>query len=143
MSFDLKIVSGDIEFSNNGDLEVVAMTSKLIQDIQKIVLTEKGDNKFYDFYGSDVGSLKIGSHATSDLVEKNLELSVHQAISNLMYLQRVQLQTQLVDPSEHILSVEKIKVFRDITDPRLYNVNISVLTKSNKKIEELISVKIV
>ena len=143
MSFDIKIKSGDISINNDGTIESVVLTTKLVQDIQKIILTEKGSNKFYDFYGSDVGSLRIGMNDSSDLVEKNLQVSVQQALTNLMFLQQSQLQYQLVDPSEHILKINSVKAFRDLTDPRLYNVLISVTTLSNKTIEDSISVKIV
>ena len=53
MSFDLKIINGDLVIKN-GQLTTVVDSEKLIQDILKICLTEAGSNPMQPWYGSSI-----------------------------------------------------------------------------------------
>jgi phage baseplate assembly protein W len=143
MSFDLKILNGDISIDNNGDIETVFDNNKLKQDIIKILLTRIGENKFHQSYGSKVGALEIGSVPDQDLVESDLQSSVESSIRYLIRLQQEQIKYQYLTPGEVIVGINRIAVERDLLDPRMYNIFISVYTKSLTIITETIPVRIV
>jgi len=80
MSFDLKILKGDIVLDKAGDLKIVQRNSKIKQDILKILLTDIGENKFHSFYGSKAGKLDVGSILDQEFHRSKLDDSVAQAI---------------------------------------------------------------
>jgi phage baseplate assembly protein W len=143
MSFDIKITSGDITIGRSGDLETVYDNDKLRQDIIKILLTKLGENKFHPSYGSKVGALEIGFVADQELVELDLQSSVEDAIRYLMRAQQIQQRRQYLTPGEVIVGIKNVLVERDLLDPRMYNIYISVYTKKLTVITETIPVRII
>ena len=142
MSFDLTLNKGDIKIDKTGEVSVVSSNSKLRQDIIKILLTETGDNKFHPDYGSQVGSLKIGSTSDARLVEADLNTSANKALRNLMALQRSQSRRQKLSPGEVIVQVLDVSVARDELDPRMYNIFVSVLTQALDQVKSNITVRL-
>ena len=142
MSFDLKISKGDISVARDGTVSLVSKNSKLRQDLVKIILTGLGENKFHKNYGSAVGNLNIGSHASRDIVEMDIKISVESAIKKLMSLQKAQARKQFVSPGELIVKVVDVVADRDKVDPRLYNVFISILTGELTELREGLTVRI-
>lgn len=143
MSFDIKITGGDISIGRSGALETVFDNNKLRQDIIKILLTNKGENKFHKSYGSKVGALELGYVADQELVELDLQSSVEDAISYLINAQKIQQRFQYLTPGETIVSINNIFVERDLLDPRMYNIFVSVYTKKLTVITESIPVRII
>ena len=134
MSFDLKIVSGDLVV-RNGDLKKVVDTEKLIQDILKICLTTAGTNPLQPWYGSFLSRSIIGSpQATSMLVQIG-KSQLTTALDNLAALQQLQVKSfQRVSADEQISAISDISITRNQIDPRLFYVEIKVLTKGLKPI---------
>src|SRR5690606_20124154 len=116
---------------------------KLRQDIVKILLTKLGENKFHPNYGSKVGALEIGFVADQELVELDLQSSVEDAIRYLMRAQQMQQKRQYLTPGEVIVGIKNILVERDLLDPRMYNIYVSVYTKKLTVITETIPVRII
>lgn len=143
MSFDLKIVRGDLAIEPAGDVATVFGNDKLRQDIIKILLTKPGENKFFPGYGSAVGMLEIGSVPDPEFVVDDLETSVESAINKLMSIQRRQSKKQFLSPGEIIVEVFDIKAERDQTDPRVYNVFISVLTQELTPVTEVLPIRVI
>ncbi len=142
MSFDLKIVNGDISLDNSGQPVFVEKNSKLRQDILKILLTDLGENKYHSFYGSSAGKLDIGSVLDQSFYQKNLENSVSSAINNLIRMQRSQSRYQYVSPGETILEISSVRAFRDETDPRMWSIFVSVITLEQEELSQVITVRI-
>lgn len=142
MSFDLKIVKGDIAISRDGRLDVVTGNSKLKQDIIKIMLTDLGENKYHPSYGSATGALQVGSVLDAEMMSLDLSASAEQAVRKIMSMQRSQSRRQFLSPSEVILDVANVSVERDQVDPRLYNIFISVITEQLDNITENVTVRI-
>ena len=142
MSFDLKLEKGDIRLDQSGSVLTVTGNAKLKQDIVKILLTELGDNKFHPGYGSYVGSMQIGHYADEKLVSLDIESSARTAIKNIMSLQRAQSRRQTLSPGEIIVDILNVSVTRDETDPRMYNVYVSVLTQELTEVSSNITVRI-
>ncbi len=143
MSFDLKIKSGDISIESDGSLSVVSGNEKIRQDIVKIILTKFGENRFHPNYGSDAGNLQIGSAADKKIVELDLVQSVESSLRYLISLQKEQSKRQLLSSSEVILEINNVSVERNQTDPRLYNIFISVITQRLETITEAVTIRII
>ncbi len=144
MSFDLKIVGGDIAINKDGSVKLVRDNEKIRQDIIKILLTKLGENKFHPQYGSEIGALQIGSIPDPELLDLDLSSSAETAVRKLISLQRAQARRgQFLSPGEVIVDIKNIAVARDEVDPRLYNIFISVLTQKLTTINETISVRII
>ena len=142
MSFDLKIKNGDIAIAKTGDVSVVFDNEKLRQDIIKILLTKLGENKYHAYYGSALGFLEIGSVPDADLIEADLSRLTEEAIGVLIKMQMTQMKKQYVSPGEIIIDIVSVDVFRDVSDPRGYNVNISVLTRRMTVVQETLTVRL-
>lgn len=143
MSFDLKISKGDIIISSDGLVTPIIDNEKLRQDIIKILLTKLGDNKFHQSYGSEVGALQIGHIQDRSLLELDLSSSAETAIRKLMGLQRQQARRQYLRPGEIISAILGVSIGRDLADPRMYNIFISVQTQALTTITESITIKII
>ena len=143
MSFDLQLYKGDLKITKDGKISVVTKNSKLRQDIVKILLTQKSSIKYHPNYGSNLGALKVGHYADERLMNMDLTASAQTAIRNLMSLQKAQARRQLLSPAEIIVDIKSIKVERDMSDPRLYNIFISVLTQAFSEITESITIRLI
>lgn len=143
MSFDLKIVGGDISLDASGNTEIVFDNEKIKQDIVKILLTKLGENKFHPNYGSLVGALEIGHVADANFLELDLQSSAEEAINKLILLQRKQSKKQFLSPGEVIIDIVEISVARDVNDPRAWNIFISVLTQKLTTLTEAIQLRII
>lgn len=144
MSFDLKIKNGDISLAKDGSLELVRDNDKLRQDIIKILLTSLGENKYHPEYGSNVGSLEIGYVSDINIFELDLVSSAEDSIKKIMYLQMSQMKKgQFLSPGEIIASIKDVSIKRDVNDPRLYNIFVSVITQKLSQIDEVITVRLI
>lgn len=142
MSFDLKISNGDIILDPGGDVDIVTDNEKLRQDILKLLLTKLGSNKYHKYYGTALGALEVGGVMDKDFIEADIVSTIQEGLQVLMRLQAGQLKKQLITAGEVIASVLGVDVKRDLSDPRLYNVSVSVLTRRLTHLTESVSVKI-
>ena len=142
MSFGLKLQGGDLKLSREGLVETVIKNKKLRQDIVKI-LTNKGSIKYHREYGSELGIISSENHFCNQITEATIEQTVYDGISKLITLQKLQMQKQILSPAEMILSVKGVVVQRDVGDPRLYNVFVSVITQQLSEISESITVRLI
>ena len=142
MSFDLKILKGDLVLSNSGSLKIVDRNAKLRQDILKILLTDIGENKYHQYYGCLAGKLDIGNVLSQEFFKTKLEESVYNSIVNLMTLQRYQMKSQYVSPAETIVAISGVEAFRDSADPRMWSIFVSVMTLEQNEIRESITIRI-
>jgi phage baseplate assembly protein W len=140
MSFDLKIVKGDLVI-NKGDLQPVVDSEKLIQDILKICLTTAGSNPLNPWYGSFISRTIVGNPNYSNMLIQIAQSQLYTALTNLQSLQSLQVQSfQRVSADEQISAIRDISISRNKLDPRLYNVNISVISKGIKPITTAFSI---
>ena len=134
MSFDLKIINGDLVI-DKGDLRKVVDSEKLIQALLKICLTTAGSNPLHPWYGSYISRSVIGSVLPSDVIQGLAKSQLQTAINNLKELQEIQVRSRYnLTPDEQISSIIDISVGRNAIDPRLYMVLIKVLSKGFKPV---------
>lgn len=130
MSYDLKIVGGDLVLQN-GDLQQVTDTDKLVQDILKICLTDAGADPMNPWYGSYISKTLIGSVLAVSITVQLAQSQLQNAIENLKNLQAAQIKSfQRVSAAEQLSAILNISVVRNATDPRVFNVTVKVLSKA-------------
>lgn len=129
MSFDLKIVNGDLVI-NQSALQTVQDSEKLIQDILKICLTDVGSNPLHPGYGSYLSRSVIGNASKVSVIVQIAQSQINTCLTNLQYLQQLQLKSfQKVGADEQLAAVLGISVLRSSFDLRLFNVKIKCMTK--------------
>jgi phage baseplate assembly protein W len=134
MSFDLKIINGDLVIQN-GDLRTVTDSEKLIQDILKICLTNVGSNVLNPGYGSFLSRTIIGNPMYTSAIVSIAKTQLQTCLTNLQTLQQKQVQSrQRMTADEQLAAITDISVVRSTIDPRLFNVTIKALTKGYKPI---------
>ena len=143
MSFDLKLSNGDLVLNSSGQPDVVTGNNKIRQDILKILLTEEGENIYHQGYGSSVGSLNIGGTLDQQFTEKSMQTSVSNSIKKLISLQRFQSRTQFLSPSEVIVSIKDIQVYRDELDPRMWSIFVSVITQELEEVGQSVTIRLI
>lgn len=134
MSFDLKIINGDLVLQR-GFLATVIDSEKLIQDILKICLTTVGSNILNPWYGSYLSRTIIGSVLDSGVTVSMAKSQLNNALDNLKLLQSAQIATfQRVSADEQISAILELSILRSNIDFRLYEIKIKALTKGLKPI---------
>jgi phage baseplate assembly protein W len=134
MSFDLKIINGDLVIQN-GDLRTVVDSEKLIQDILKICLTNVGANPLQPGYGSFLSRTIIGNAMYTTAIVTIAKSQLNTCLTNLQTLQKKQVQSrQRMSADEQLAAITDISVVRNQLDPRLFDVRIKGLTKGFKPI---------
>ncbi len=129
MSFDLKIINNDLVI-NNGELQTVVDSEKLIQDILKICLTDVGSNPINPSYGSFLSRSVVGNSANTSVIIQIAKSQLNTCLSNLQYLQQKQVKSfQKVSADEQLAAILDISVVRSTLDLRLFNVKIKGITK--------------
>lgn len=129
MSFDLKIINGDLVI-NQGALQTVVDSEKLIQDILKICLTDVGSNPLHPSYGSFLSRSVIGNALQTNVVVQIAKSQINSCLVNLQTLQQLQVKSfQRVTADEQLAAITGISVVRSGFDPRLFNVKIACMTK--------------
>jgi len=134
MSFDLKIKGGDLVI-NNGALQQVVDSEKLIQDILKVCLTTAGTNPLHPWYGSYLSRTIIGNPLHSSVLVQIAQSQLHTALQNIKDLQDLQIKSfQKMSADEQLAAVLDISIINNNIDPRLFDVKIVALTKGTKPI---------
>jgi phage baseplate assembly protein W len=129
MSFDLQIIAGDLVI-NNGQLQTVTDSNKLVQDILKICLTAAGSNPLQPWYGSFISRTLVGNPNYTSVLIQIAKTQINTALTNLQQLQNLQLQSfQRMSAAEQLAAVLNISVQQNTINPTLFSVVISVLSK--------------
>lgn len=142
MSFDLKLIKNGLALNPDGSLQTVSENIKLAQDVLKIVLTSSGSNKIFRWYGSNLSSRVIGNIFSVAELETEISRTIQDAISNLIALQKSQSKTQYVSAGETIAAVRYVRALKSETDPREYEVAISLLTRKLTVVEESFTLRL-
>ena len=134
MSFDLKIIQGDLVIKN-GDFQQVIDSEKLIQDILKICLTTAGTNPLHPWYGSFLSRTIVGNPMSSKMLAQISKSQLNSALENLKSLQDLQIKSfQPVTADEQLGAILDISVIRNSVEPRLFDITVKALTKGLKPI---------
>jgi phage baseplate assembly protein W len=141
MSFDFRIRNGDLAIGQDGDLEKIENTDKLIQDILKIVITPMGSNQFYPWYGSRVSKSLIGNVIDYEFLSTVASSQLQNALENLQRLQQEQARQQRVTPFEQLAAIKHVGIERNQVDPRFFLVIINTVTRALTEANTSLTIK--
>lgn len=142
MSFDLLIQNGDLAIGQDGDLNRVEDSDKLIQDVLKMLVTPLGSNIFYPFYGSLINKSLVGQ-AFFDIEMLNSVGSsqLQNSLETLQRLQQKQAVEQYVSPFEQIAAIKKVRIERNQEDYRFFLVTVEIATRALSTVSVQFSLK--
>lgn len=134
MSFDLKLTNGDLVIRNSS-LQTVTDSEKLAQDVLKLCLTTAGSNPLVPWYGSFISRTIVGSPMYTSVLVQISKSQLNTALENLKALQEYQVKSfQRVSADEQISSILDISIIRNQLDPRLFDVQLKIMSKGYKPI---------
>lgn len=117
--------SNDLELDNINDLTTISGVEKLIQDMNKIFLTESGANTNFQIYGTDLQTL-VGNKVNIEEIKAHLKDQVETALATLVLVNADNPNDDEVPNIFESLSVTQI-------DTGKYEVKVSVITRSGKR----------
>lgn len=137
MSFDFKLQNADIQIGANGDIATVESSEKLTQDILKIISTPRGGNVFFPWYGSPISQSLVGTAFETKFISAMASEQLRTSLETLQSLQEEQQKdpAQVVTAQEQIAAITNINVSRNVTDPRFFNVTLTVLSKAFRRVQ--------
>jgi phage baseplate assembly protein W len=134
MSFDLKLINGDLVV-NNGDLAIIEGGNKLVQDVLKLISTQLGSNPFFPAYGCLITSVLIGTAYDEGFVQDIATQQLESALERLQDSQLEQLKNnQIVTADEQIATFKNVRVVRYANDLRAFSVSLTVISKAFQSI---------
>lgn len=140
MSIDLQIINGDLVISQ-GALATVQDSQKLIQDILKILLTDVGADPLQPSYGSFLSRTVIGNAMANGAIVQIAKSQINTCLVNLQQLQQLQIKSmQKVSADEQLAAITGISVIRSSSDPRLFNIKVSAITKGYQPVSTAFTV---
>jgi len=101
-------IENDLEISSDGAITTIRDHDLLYQMIAKAVLTERGSNPFYDWYGSNALNL-VGAKSNS-ANKQLLRQYVRECLDKMIDVQSSQALLQDVSSKERISQVESIEI---------------------------------
>lgn len=144
MSFDLKLEQGDIQVGNNGDVAKVENSEKLTQDVLKAISTPLGANVFFPWYGSPITQALVGTAFDRRFVGAIAAQQIRTTLERLQELQEEQLLNagQVVTAQEQIAAIQNVFVDRNTVDPRFFIIELTVLSKAFRRIQETLNISL-
>ena len=136
MSFDLALIDGDIKTKADGTIRTVSDTDKLRQDILKLIVTPIGSMQYHLWYGTKISPNVVGTAPSDSFLFNEISFTIQDGLGRLQKLQRAQASEQNVTLAEMIAAIEEVFVQRSVTDLRLVNVYVAVLSKALTRIDE-------
>lgn len=109
MSYDLQLDDSDVIIDTQGDITIVEDYSKLSQDLYRIVLTSRGDNRFDAEEGCGVYDL-LGQTIPRELAESIMGKDIFFGIQHMIDQQSSQTLVQVLSPYEQIFSLDGIVI---------------------------------
>lgn len=128
MSFDFRIINGDISFDDQGRTELVRNNNKLVQAVLKLISTTLGSDPFEPSYGLGITSASLGTLTTANITQQKMESEITSGLEALQAEQQSLAQIQVLTPGEIIQNIDYVVVEQDETDPRQYNIFIELTT---------------
>jgi hypothetical protein len=143
MSFDLKILDGDLALNSRSDLDIVEDSEKLVQDILKIISTQLGTNPFFPWYGSPITQSLIGRPFDTRFISNIAGQQLRTALETLQKMQKEQLKfDQYVTPLEQIAAIQNVSVERNISDARYFRIILTVLSKAFQRVSTSLDIRL-
>lgn len=134
MSFDVKLLNGDVIFDTQGRLELVRDSNKIVQSVLKLLGTTIRSDPYSPEFGVSVTEDSVGSPIRSFAITQRFENEIEDGLLRLKREQQALSNFQFLTTAERIRSIDRVFVEMDKTDPRQFNVEIVLTTFSQTPI---------
>lgn len=124
--------SNDFVLGVNKDFKTVEGITKLQQDINKVILTDRFKHTLYPIYGSTIRDI-VGSKIDLTIVKTNIKNAVVEALAVLQFL-----NNDNPNADEQINVINSINV--EIGEDSEILVSVQITTKSGKTINTVLAV---
>ncbi len=141
MSFDIRVINGDIEIGADGDALQVVDSDKLAQDVIKLLNTPIGSSPLNLGYGSTLTIAQIGDSIDPSLVADQTTIAITSGLEQLIAQQEQQRSFQIVTDAETIIDFETPIVRQDPVDPRQFNIVVNAISRDLTPISIALVVK--
>lgn len=118
--------SNDIQLDGINDFATISGLTKLKQDIEKAILTERGKNLFFELYGTTLQN-SVGGKVSVDVITATIKDQIISALQVLEFVNR-----ENTNPDERPQILEFLSV--ELIDNDKVEIQISVITDSNKRV---------
>jgi hypothetical protein len=118
--------SNDIQFNKINDFDTLSGTEKLKQDINKILLTERGANTNFPLYGTILQSL-IGEKNNFDFIKAKIKDEIIGALQVLQFINK-----ENPNDDEQLDTLELLRI-QQLTSDQI-EIQLSVTTVSGKSV---------
>lgn len=124
-------VENDLRHDARGEPVFVTGLDLLVQEVEKIVLTIRGSNVFYTWYGTSISDL-IGSKIIKggQFIEAKLVGEISAALAKYKNVKDQQALHQPVGEAEALLRIQNISVTQDDMDPTVFHVVIALQNRA-------------
>lgn len=125
-------VTNDIYLTPRGKLAIVLGTDKLVQSVSKSILTDRGVNPYFPWYGTVIKDL-IANRTQNAFVLRS------EIIEQLSRLKELQIEVEgaepgYYDPAERLEDIVSIQVL-PTSDPRAINLRVVVLARTLQQVQ--------
>lgn len=141
MSFDLKLIDGDVVIDPSGDVNIIGEWELAKQQLFNSFITPIGTNLYHEGYGSLLPYISNNGASFQD-IERDIRSSIQNSVNSFIALQKFQRNYQFLSPQETIISINSIDVQIDSNDPRLLNVYLSLLNGSSEILYESVTIRL-
>lgn len=122
----------DYRFDEAGQFITIENEDLLYQAALKIIMTDKGSNPYYPWYGASIQS-RIGSKAVSG-VATLINEDIRRALTKLQDLQKEQSKFQKVTFKERLFSIVSVQSRPHVQDPTTIMVDVVVQNASSDNV---------
>lgn len=123
-------IENDLRYDSSGEAILITDENLLTQAALKIVLTKKGSNPYYVWYGSNLQGF-IGSKTIAS-VKSSIELDVTNALNNYMQVQKQQAKFQNISTRQRFYRIVSVIVTPDPQNPTLFRLDMTISNASNQ-----------
>lgn len=142
MSFDIRVIEGDLVLGANGDAMRIVDSDKLAQDVIKVLNTPIGSNPLNLNYGSTLTTAQIGEPVINpSAIVAQTTAAVQQALEQLIAMQEQQKSFQRITDAETIVDFESPLVEQDPIEPRQFNIVVNAISRDLTPISIALVVK--
>lgn len=130
MSFDIRVIEGDISLGAGGDVDRVMNSDKLAQDVIKVLNTPIGSSPLNLNYGSTLTIEQVGEPIINPgAVVARTTAAIQQALEQLIAMQDQQRSFQRITDAETIVDFESPLVEQDSVEPRQFNIVVNAISR--------------
>lgn len=124
--------ANDLQIDPSNDLTTIDGTTRLAQDIIKILITERGTNTILPLYGTNLQSL-VGQKMDLQFLQGQVLSEVTDALLILQALNQTN-----PDLDQQIQTLQSIQV--NLETPRQIGIQLVVITKSQKAVGSIVTI---